>query len=68
MRLRPSRIRQWVIGLFLVLGLGMLPWTIWLSATLRPHHETRHWDLAWAGFDIGLVLAFLATAAAAWRR
>jgi hypothetical protein len=35
---------------------------------LKAHHETRHWDLAWSGFDSGLALAFLLTAFAAWRR
>jgi hypothetical protein len=68
MKLRPATLRHWVIGLFTAIGLGMLPWTIWLSASLRPHHETVHWDLAWSGFDAGLALAFLLTAVAAWRR
>jgi hypothetical protein len=57
-----------VIGVFAAVGLGMLPWTIWLSASLKAHHETEHWDLAWSGFDSGLALAFLLTAFAAWRR
>jgi hypothetical protein len=65
---RPTRLRQWVIGVFTTIGLGMLPWTIWLSASLKPHHETEHWDLAWSGFDTGLAVAFLLTAFAAWRR
>jgi hypothetical protein len=29
---------------------------------------TEHWDLAWSGFDMGLAVAFLLTALAAWRR
>jgi hypothetical protein len=65
---RPTRLRQWVIAVFTAIGLGMLPWTIWLSASLKPHHETEHWDLAWSGFDTGLAIAFLLTAFAAWRR
>jgi hypothetical protein len=65
---RPTRLRHWVIGVFTAIGLGMLPWTIWLSASLKPHHETDHWDLAWSGFDTGLAAAFLLTAFAAWRR
>jgi hypothetical protein len=68
MKLRPTALRHWVIALFGAIGLGLLPWTIWLSASLKAHHETRHWDLAWSGFDSGLALAFLLTAFAAWRR
>ncbi len=46
----------------------MLPWTIWLSASLKPHHVTNDWDLAWSGFDSALALLFIATAGAAYRR
>ena len=68
MKLRPTTLRHWVMALFGVIGLGLFPWTIWLSASLKAHHETRHWDLAWSGFDSGLALAFLLTAFAAWRK
>jgi hypothetical protein len=68
MKLRSWTLRQWVIGLFGLIGVGLVPWTIWLSASLKPDHETQHWNLAWSGFDIGLALAFLLTALAAWRR
>jgi hypothetical protein len=68
MNLRPATLRHWVIGVFGAIGLGMLPWTIWLSASLKPHHVTERWDLAWSGFDMGLALAFLLTAFAAWRK
>jgi hypothetical protein len=68
MKLRPTTLRHWVVGLFTLVGLAMLPWTIWLSTSLKPHHETEHWDLAWSGFDAGLAIAFLLTALAAWRK
>jgi hypothetical protein len=68
MKLRPTTLRHWLIGLFGLVGLGLFPWTIWLSASLKAHHETRHWDLAWSGFDSGLAFAFLLTAFAAWRK
>jgi hypothetical protein len=68
MKLRSWTLRHWVIVLFGMIGVGLLPWTIWLSASLKPDHETQHWNLAWSGFDIGLALAFLLTALAAWRR
>jgi hypothetical protein len=68
MKLRPATLRLLVIGLFTAIGVAMLPWTAWLSASLPPHHETEHWDLAWSGFDAALAVAFLLTALAAWRR
>jgi hypothetical protein len=68
MRFRPSTLREWIAIVFAAIGLGLLPWTIWLSQSLSPHHESVRWDLAWSGFDTGLALAFLFTAFAAWRR
>ena len=65
---RPSSLREWVVIVFAAIGLGLLPWTIWLSASLKPHHVTERWDLAWSGFDTGLALLFLSTAVAAYRR
>jgi hypothetical protein len=57
-----------VILVFGVIGLGLLPWAIWLSSSLHPHHLTSRWDTAWSGFDVGLAIAFLGTAIAAWQR
>jgi hypothetical protein len=68
MKLRSWTLRQWVIAVFGAIGVGLVPWTIWLSASLKPDHETQHWNLAWSGFDIGLAFAFLATAFSAWRK
>jgi hypothetical protein len=66
--LRPHTLRQWVIAFFAAAGVGLLPWTIWLASSLKPHHVTTRWDVAWSGFDTGLALLFLATAFAAYRR
>jgi hypothetical protein len=68
MKLRPRTLRHFVVAAYATVGVGLLPWTIWLSASLSPHHETNRWDLAWSGFDTGLALLFLATAIAAYRR
>ncbi len=65
---RPSSLRGWVVVVFAAIGLGLLPWTLWLSESLKPHHLTNQWDLAWSGFDTVLALVFLATAFAAYRR
>jgi hypothetical protein len=68
MRIRPAGLRKPVIVVFGAIGIGLIPWTVWLSSTLKPEHTTHRWDLAWSGFDTGLALAFLGTAVAAWRR
>ena len=65
---RPRTLRHWVIAVFAAVGIGLLPWTIWLSSSLPAHHESVRWDLAWSGFDTGLALFFLATAFAAYKR
>jgi hypothetical protein len=61
-------MRDWVVPVFGAIGVALVPWTIWLSASLPPDHLTRRWDVAWAGFDIGLAVCFAGTAIAAWRR
>jgi hypothetical protein len=68
MNVRSWTLRHWVISVYGLIGVGLFPWTIWLSASLKPDHRTQHWDIAWSGFDIALALAFLLTALAAWRR
>ena len=49
-------------------GLGLLPWAVWLASWLPPTHQSAHWDLAWSGFDVGLAVCFCGTAVAAHRR
>ena len=68
MNLRSWTLRKWVIAVFGVIGVGLVPWTIWLSTSLKPDHVTQHWNLAWSGFDLALAFAFLATAYSAWRK
>jgi hypothetical protein len=67
-RIRSWTLRHWVVAGFGAAGLALLPWTVWLSASLSPHHVTERWDLAWSGFDTGLAILFVATAVAAHRR
>jgi hypothetical protein len=68
MTLSPHTLRHWVVAVFAAIGIGLLPWTIWLASSLPRHHDTTRWDFAWSGFDTGLALFFLATAWAAYRR
>ncbi len=54
--------------IFGAVGLVLLPWAVWLSASLPPHHTTENWDLAWSGFDSVLACLFMLTAYGAWWR
>jgi hypothetical protein len=65
---RPTSLREWVVLVYGAVGIGLLPWAVWLSASLHPEHVSARWDLAWSGFDVGLAACFCATAFAAYRR
>src|SRR4051794_6906092 len=62
---RPPR---WVVPLFGLAALLLLPWVVLLVFALPSAHRAVHWDIAWAGFDVALALLLLAVAIAAWRR
>jgi hypothetical protein len=51
-----------------VLGVGLLPWTLWLGLSLPSRKVAEHWDLAWVGFDLILAASLLSTALALARR
>jgi hypothetical protein len=59
---------RWVAPFFAVVGAGLVPWTVWIAYDLPGRHIARHWDVAWAGFDVMMALLLLATAYAAVRR
>jgi hypothetical protein len=56
-----------VIGALVAASFGLVPWTLWLTYSLPSRHITRHYDLAWIGFDIVLGGAIALTATAAMR-
>ncbi|MDX6452283.1 MAG: hypothetical protein QOH16_2332 [Gaiellaceae bacterium] len=62
---RPAR---WVIPLFSLAGIVLVPWILFLLRSLPSTHAADHWDIAWAGFDVVLALLLLGVAVAAWRR
>jgi hypothetical protein len=62
---RPAR---WVVPLFALAGIVLVPWIVFLVRSTPSTHAAAHWDIAWAGFDVGLALLLLGVAAAAWRR
>jgi hypothetical protein len=62
---RPGR---WIVLLFALAALVLLPWTIFLVRSLPSTHPAAHWDIAWAGFDVALAFLLLGVAVSAWRR
>ena len=60
--------RRLIAPFFAVAGLVLVPWTVWLTFSLPSHHESENWRTVWAGFDIALAAALLATAICALRR
>ncbi len=59
---------RWLAWAFALMAVFLVPWTLWLTFSLPTRHVTRHYDVAWVGFDVALACAFAATAAAALRR
>src|SRR5436189_3760472 len=58
----------WVVPLFGLAALLLVPWVVLLVVALPSTHQAAHWDIAWAGFDVALALLLLTVAIAAWRR
>ena len=59
---------RWITGVLSLACVGLIPWTLWLTFSLPSKHISRHYDVAWVGFDVGLAIAFGLTARAAYRR
>ena len=56
------RLHRWLVPLFFLAGVGLLPWTVYLIVTLPGRHlQTGYYDLAWGGFDIALAALLVAT-------
>ena len=59
--------RRWVVPVFGLAALLLVPWVVVLVVLLPSAHQAAHWDIAWSGFDVALALLLLAVAVAAWR-
>jgi hypothetical protein len=62
------RIRLRVVQVLVVACFGLIAWIILLGLTLPKRYDAAHWNLAWIGFDVALLVGLAATAWAAWRR
>jgi hypothetical protein len=54
-------IPRWAALLYICSSVILVPWTVYLGASLPTHHLSAHWDVSWTGLDVGLILAMLAT-------
>ncbi len=62
------RIPTWAAKLYVLFAVMLLPWTVYLGASLPTEHLSAHWDISWTGLDIGLVAALFATGLFAYKR
>jgi hypothetical protein len=63
-----SRAVRWAGPMFALFSVIMLPWTWYLAATLPSRQLSPNYDVAWAGFDVMLLVALAGTAYFALRR
>lgn len=59
-------IPVWAASLYICSSIILLPWTIYLGASLPAHHLSAHWDVSWTGLDVGLVITMLTTSILAY--
>ncbi len=55
-------VAKWVIWAYSIMGVILIPWTIYLGYALPRRTIARHWDIAWVGLDIFIATALLANA------
>ena len=66
--LDPRKIRRHRIALLSLGSVGLIPWTIYLGASLPDRYVVQDWTLTWTGFDVVLTLMFATTAFLAYFR
>jgi hypothetical protein len=66
----PTSIQHLKINsLFLLLSSAILiGWMVYLVKALPSSYRAEHWDLAWVGFDAGMLAALLTTSWAMWKQ
>jgi hypothetical protein len=53
---------RWAAAFLTMAAVGLVPWTLYLTYTLPARHVTHDWNVAWAGFDVAITSALVATA------
>jgi hypothetical protein len=61
--------RRVAVSVFLAgAALVLVPWSVWLASSLPCRYVSRHWGIAWAGYDGALATSLALTGVAAFRR
>lgn len=55
-------------ALLLAASLILSGWILYLVIALPASYRASHWDLAWVGFDIGMLATLLTTSWALWKK
>ena len=62
------RFRAVFLRVVLIATLVLIPWIVFLGARLPKRYAAENWDLVWAIFDVGLLIALGLTAWGVWKR
>ncbi len=63
-----AQVVRWVGPAFVLFSVIMVPWTIYLGYSLPARQDSPHYDIAWVGFDVLLLVMLASTGYLALRR
>ena len=63
-----ARVVRWTGPAFALFSLILLPWIVYLAYSLPSRQVSADYDIAWAGFDVMLLVALASTGYFALRR
>ncbi len=64
----PGRLMSGAAALVTASAVVLLPWIVYLAATLPPSVSARHWPLVWIGLDSAMAAGLAVTGVLAFRR
>lgn len=56
-----ARLVRWAGPAFLLFSVALVPWTVYLGYTLPTRQLSPHYNIAWVGFDVMLLVVLAAT-------
>jgi hypothetical protein len=63
-----ARLVRWAGPLFGLCAVVLIPWIVITSLVLPSRQVSENFDVAWAGYDVGLFISLLSTAVCALKR
>src|SRR5690242_9715785 len=64
----PPRRRRGLVVAAAIACVAVLAWIVALSEMLPARYVVGHWDAAWIGFDVLILISFAGVGWTAWRR